>query len=251
MARFTTAFESHQGCQFVGGSRAESVAWDGESQVVTELEDGRVLKSDKVLCTLGRVANLEGLNIEAAGLQATDRGLLSVDENCRTANPRIYAVGDVIGPPSLASSSMEQGRRAIRHALGLPLGSPSETIPAGIYTIPEMSSVGASEAQALEKHGGCTVGRATFDELARGQISCSTDGLLKLIADGDGKRLLGAQIVGEGATELIHLAQMGLVNGHDVDVYVENIFNFPTLAEAYRVAALDVIRQRRPVAMAR
>ncbi len=124
-------------------------------------------------------------------------------------------------------------------------------IPVGIYTIPEMSSVGLSEAQAEERHGGCVVGRAAFEEVARGQIGCITDGLLKLVADSDGKRLLGAQIIGEGSTELIHLAQMGIVNGQNVDVFVENIFNFPTLAEAYRVAALDVIRQRRPLAVAR
>lgn len=246
--RFVAEFESHEGCRFVGGVRAQSVVWDGVSQVVTGLDDSQVLSSEKVLCALGRVANLETLNLEAVGLQATERGLLRVDEHCRTAVPNIYAVGDVIGAPSLASSSMEQGRRAIRHALKLPVGSPPEMIPAGIYTIPEMSSVGLDAAAAEQRHGGCIVGRAPFEELARGQIGCITDGLLKLIADADGRRLLGAQIIGEGSTELIHLAQMGLVNQQDVDVYVENIFNFPTLAEAYRVAALDVIRQRQPVA---
>jgi NAD(P) transhydrogenase len=248
--RFLADFESREQCRFIPGTRARDVRWDGVSQVVTELEDGQVLKSDKVLSALGRVANLEDLNLPAAGLQANDRGVLGVDENCRTDNPNIYAVGDVIGPPALASTSMEQGRRAVRAALGMAMGSPPEMIPIGIYTIPEMSSVGLTEAQAVERHGGCTVGRADLEEIARGGIG-STEGILLLVADSQGKRLLGCQIIGEGATELIHLAQMGLVNGQDVDVYVENIFNFPTMAEAYRVAALDVIRQRQPLVAAR
>jgi NAD(P) transhydrogenase len=139
---------------------------------------------------------------------------------------------------------MEQGRRAMRHALGLPLSDASETIPMGIYTIPEMSSVGLGEQEATERYGGVIVGRARFDELARGQIVGATDGLLKLIADADGRQLLGVHIVGAGATELIHVGQMGLVMGCDVDTFVEHIFNFPTFAEAYRVAALDIVQQR-------
>ena len=185
--------------------------------------------------------------MEKAGLKLSPRGFLEVDAACRTAVPNIYAVGDVIGPPALASSAMEQGRRAVRSALGIPVDVPQELIPMAIYTIPEMSSVGLSEVQALERfgrHGGAIVGRASFGELARGQIAANENGLLKLVADGQGRRLLGVQIIGEGASELIHVGQMALLGGMDVDAFVENIFNFPTLAEGYRVAALDIAKRR-------
>jgi NAD(P) transhydrogenase len=139
---------------------------------------------------------------------------------------------------------MEQGRRAMCHALGLDPGVPPETTPIGIYTIPELASVGLDEHEARRRHGDAIVGRARFSEIARGQISGCVDGILKLVADGEGRRLLGAQVIGEGATELVHLAQMALISGWEVDAFVENIFNFPTLAEAYRVAALDVVGKR-------
>ncbi len=245
--RFAQRFESGGKCRFLGGRKHKSVAWDGVAQVVTELDDGTVVRSEKLLCALGRVANLEELNIAAAGLAATERGLLAVDEHCRTAVPHIYAAGDVIGPPSLASSSMEQGRRAMRHALGMALTHAPETIPVGIYTIPEMASIGLTEQQVVEKHGGALVGRADFKELARGQLTGQTDGLLKLVCDPQGEYVLGTQILGEGATELIHLAQLAIMASIPVDTFVESIFNFPTLAEAYRVAALDVQSKRRLV----
>jgi NAD(P) transhydrogenase len=242
-SRFVRYLESCKG-RFLGESRVARVAWDGLSEVVTELATGETIRTEKLLCALGRVANLEGLNIEAAGLAKTARGLLEVDAHCQTAVPHVYAVGDVIGPPSLASTSMEQGRRAARHALGLPLPTAPEIIPLGIYTIPEMASVGLSETEALAAHGAVLIGRARFEELARGQIAAIEDGLLKLVTDATGRRLLGVQIVGEGATELVHVGQMALSAGFEVDSFVDNIFNFPTLAEAYRVAALDVVRQR-------
>ena len=119
-----------------------------------------------------------------------------------------------------------------------------ELIPLGIYTIPEMASVGLSEKEALAAHGAALIGRARFEELARGQIAAIEDGFLKLVTDAAGRRVLGVQIVGEGATELVHVGQMALCAGLEVDAFVDNIFNFPTLAEAYRVAALDVVRQR-------
>jgi NAD(P) transhydrogenase len=241
--RFVDAFEGHPGCVFVGNAKIESVAWDGIDTVVTKLANGWEARSDKLLCTLGRVANIDGMCIEAAGLATNERGHLPVDADCRTIVPHIFACGDVIGPPSLASASMEQGRRAMRAALNLPLGAGSEVIPTGIYTIPEISSVGLSEAQAIAKFGSCHVGRANFAELARGQIASCPDGLLKLIAEPDTLKILGAQIIGEGATELIHLAQMAVMTNFDVPMFVEKIFNFPTLAEAYRVAALDILEK--------
>jgi NAD(P) transhydrogenase len=130
------------------------------------------------------------------------------------------------------------------HAFGLPLGQPATTIPFAVYTIPEMSSVGLTEADALAR-GEAITGRARFEDIARGQISATNGGLLKLVADGAGEKVLGVQVVGEGAAELVHLGQMALLTGASVDVFIDNIYNFPTMAEAYRVAALDIASQRR------
>lgn len=243
VGKFVDAFGEAGGC-YLGGESIASVSFDGVSQVVTALASGRAVTSDKLLVALGRAANVEDLNLAAAGLSANARGLLEVDAVCRTKVPHIYAVGDVIGPPSLAATAMEQGRRAACAAVGTTPGQSTEMIPIGIYTIPEMASVGLGEDEAVRRHGGCLVGRSRFDEVARGQISGITDGLLKLIADPTGRSLLGVHIVGEGATELVHVGQMALLAGLGVDTFVENIFNFPTLAEAYRVAALDLVAKR-------
>jgi NAD(P) transhydrogenase len=240
--RLVQTFEQDGG-RFLGGHAVASAIWDGVTEVVTTLDRGETVRSEKVLVALGRVANLEGLQLEKAGLSPEARGLLKVDASCRTTVPHIYAVGDVIGPPALASCSLEQGRRAVRAALGLEPGSAHATLPVGIYTQPELASVGLSEPDAL-KQGGCMVGRAPFEHLARGQISSLGSGLLKLVADRDGRKLLGAHVIGEGASELIHIGQMALLAGFEVDAFVRNVFNFPTLAEAYRVAALDIVRQR-------
>lgn len=240
---FSTSFES-AGARFLGERTIESVVWDGLSQVEVTLAGGEVLRAEKVLVALGRSANVEELDIAAAGIPLTERGLIEVDDHCQTAVPNIYAVGDVIGPPALASTSMEQGRRAVCHAIGIDPGHPPELSPMGIFTIPELASVGLSEAEARRRHGDVIVGRARYDELARGQISGISDGLLKLVADPDGIRPLGVHIIGEGATEIIHLGQMALLAGWEVDEFVENIFAFPTLAEAYRIAAFDVAEQR-------
>ncbi len=241
---FCTAFENAGGT-FIGNSKLESVQWDGVSKVVTKLTDGQEIKSDKLLFALGRVANVKTLHLENAGISLTERSLVPVNEHCQTCVSHIYAVGDVIGPPSLASASMEQGRRASCHILNIEPGSSAELIPAGIYTIPEMSTVGLTKDQAIEKFGGAIVGKADFAEVTRGHINRIQNGLLKLVASADGKKLLGVQIVGEGATELIHIGQMGLLAEADIDIFIENIFNFPTLAEAYRVAALQIKFQRK------
>ena len=135
---------------------------------------------------------------------------------------------------------MEQGRRAARHALGLDVDVMPQITPVGIYTIPEMASVGMTEAQAVQEFGDVVVGRAPFAELARGQICGEVEGLLKLVADPAGQRLVGAHIVGEGATELIHVAQVALLAGWEIQAFIDNIFNFPTMAEGYRVAALEI-----------
>jgi NAD(P) transhydrogenase len=244
--RFQRRFEAAGG-RFIGGVGIAAVRSDGFA-VRTELTTGEVVTADKLLCAAGRVAAVERLELGAAGLATNARGLLDVDAHGRTAVPHIYAVGDVVGPPALAASAMDQGRRAVCHALGLDPGPAPEATPIGIYTIPEMASVGITEAEATTRPEGVLVGRADFHEIARGHIINDQDGLLKLIADGAGRRVLGIQIIGESATELIHLGQITIALGGAVDTFVENIFNFPTLAEAYRVAALDIIgqRQRRP-----
>ncbi len=235
---------SRHHCRFIGKADIDSVEWDGISQVITRLKDGREISSDKFLFALGRVANVENLGLENAGIALSERSLIPVNEHCQTTVPHIYAVGDIIGPPSLASTSMEQGRRASCHALGLEPGTGFEMIPMGIYTIPEMSTIGMTEAQVIAEQGSAVVGRARFGEVARGHISRSQNGLLKMVADASGRKLMGVQIIGAGATELIHIGQMALLGEMDVDVFIENIFNFPTLAEAYRVAALQITEDR-------
>ena len=232
------------GGEFCGGRKVSSIDWDGVSSVRVFFEDGEVLNADKALIAQGRIANLDSLDLENTGLSATDRGLLAVNDFCQTDVPHIYAVGDTIGPPALASASMEQGRRAVRHAL---LGAASagiNLIPAGLYTIPEMATVGLTEAQANEQHGGSVVGRVEFDRLARAHIMASSGGLLKMVADPTGKQLLGVQIAGDNATELVHLGQMALLGGMSIDSFATTVFNFPTMAEAYRLAALDIIHCR-------
>ncbi|MBX3464734.1 MAG: Si-specific NAD(P)(+) transhydrogenase [Planctomycetes bacterium] len=241
--RFVAAFEANPGCTFVGNAKVQSAAWNGIDGVVTRLDNGWELRSEKVLCALGRVANVEALALDRAGLQTNARGHLQVDADCRTSVPHVFAVGDVIGPPSLASASMEQGRRAMRAALRLPTPPGADLIPSGIYTIPEIASIGLAEAEARARHGDVLVGRARFAELARGQIAGAAEGLLKLVVDGATLRVLGCQVLGEGATELVHLAQMAMLTAADATLFVDRIFNFPTMAEAYRVAALDVLGQ--------
>jgi NAD(P) transhydrogenase len=244
VAEVSRAF-GRAGGVYLGGRSAKHVVWDGQD-VISHLDDGRAVRAEKLLYCLGREANVAGLQLDAAGLAPNLRGLIEVDANCATKVSHIYAVGDVVGPPSLAATAMEQGRRAACHALGLPVPGSAEVVPAGVYAIPELATIGLTEAQARERHGGAVVGRARFAELARGQISGIEDGLLKLVCDGAGKRVLGVQIVGEGAAELVHVGQVAIVAGWDADAFVDHVFNFPTLAEAYRVAALDVCK-RRPI----
>ncbi|WNO10144.1 Si-specific NAD(P)(+) transhydrogenase [Teredinibacter sp. KSP-S5-2] len=244
---FISAFEN-MGGTWLGNTNVIKAYWNGYDGVITECEGGLEIKSDKLLCAAGRIANVSDLNIEEAGLQLNSRGLITVDEHLQTQVPSIYAAGDVIGPPSLASASMEQGRRASCNALGKECGRIHQLIPTGIYSIPELSSVGLSETQAKEQYGeNVIVGRSFFDEIARGQINDIQDGMLKIVCDPQGRKVLGVMIVAEGATELVHIGQMALLNDNDVDVFVESIFNFPTLAEAYRVAALDVLAQREKI----
>ena len=242
-ARYVSALIAFGGT-FHGRRTTAQATWDGVAQVDVVLDDGTQLHADKVLVAQGRIANVEHLGLDAAGVRLTARGLIEVDDTLRTTSPSIYAAGDVIGPPALASAAMEQGRRAACHALGLLTGTGHEFLPTGIYTIPEISTVGLDEAAACVKWGSAVVGRAEFREVARGHIAGVQDGFLKMVSDPEGRALVGVQVIGDGATELVHVGQMGLAAGATIDQFVDNVFNFPTLAEAYRVAALDIVKRR-------
>jgi len=238
---FIRAFERYGG-GFLGGRIVEGVEFDGVSKVHTRLNDGSVVTSDKVLCALGRISQLEGLHVDRAGVQVNERQLVEVNSFGQTSVPHIYAAGDVIGPPSLASAAMEQGRRAACHILGIDPGQQGEWIPSGIYSVPEIASVGLTTEQTRARYGGAVIGIARFNEIARGHIARCPDGLLKMIASPDGV-VRGIHIIGDNATDMVHIGQMGLIHSVTAETYVENVFNFPTFAECYRVAALQVTGQ--------
>lgn len=232
------------GSRFVAGRKPVRVHRDGVARCEVVLDGGETIHADKVLCALGRIANVGNLQLEAVGIRTTKRGFVEVDASYRTALEHVYAIGDLIGPPSLASAAMEQGRLAARHALGLPSAPSDGIIPFCAYTIPEIASVGLSEAEAIAKHGSALVGRAPYSEIARAHVAASGNGLFKLVASPDGRKLLGVQIVGEGASELVHVGQMAILGSADIDTFIEATFNFPTLAEGYRIAALDIAKRR-------
>jgi NAD(P) transhydrogenase len=245
LTAFYLAELKRNGGEYIPRAEAVEARWNGISEVRTTFKDGRVISAEKVLVALGRTANIDHLGLEAAGVALTSRGHVQVNDCLETSARGIYAAGDVIGPPALASVSMEQGRRAACHALGLLVPSdPVSRLPSGVYTIPEIATVGLDEAGARQHFGGAIVGRARFEEIARGQINGCQQGLLKLIADPGGRRVVGVQIAGDSATELVHIGQLGLAAELDVDAYVDNVFNFPTMAEAYRIAAFDIVKQR-------
>jgi len=209
-----------------------------EGAVVTHLASGKRIASDVVLYAAGRHGETDDLDLGNAGLEADERGRIAVGSDLRTAVEHIYAAGDVIGGPALAATSMEQGRLASAHAFGEE-ASMSELLPVGIYTIPEISYVGRTEEELTEAAVPYEVGISRYRELARGHILGDTHGLLKLLVSRDDHTILGVHVLGTNATELIHIGQtlMGL-NG-TVDYLVDTVFNYPTLAESYKVAALD------------
>jgi NAD(P) transhydrogenase len=211
-----------------------------DDQVVTVTKSGRKIVSERLLYTAGRVGNTFSLGLEELGIISDKRGLIKVDDHYRTQVPNIYAVGDVIGFPSLASVSMDQGRLAALHAFKKDLNSCINTLlPFGIYTIPEVSMVGETEETLTAGNQDYEVGIARYYELARGQIINDHDGMLKLIFNPKSRRILGVHIVGERATELIHIGQAVMTYGGTIDYFLETVLNYPTLSEAYKVAALD------------
>ncbi|MFJ5775439.1 Si-specific NAD(P)(+) transhydrogenase [Streptomyces sp. NPDC093094] len=212
---------------------------------LTVLESGKKIPAEAVMYSAGRQGLTDGLDLERAGLSADARGRITVDEHYRTQVPHIYAVGDVIGFPALAATSMEQGRAAAHHACGEPVGPMHDLQPIGIYTIPEISFVGRTEDQLTEDSVPFEVGVSRYRELARGQIIGDSHGVLKLLVSPEDRTLLGVHCFGTGATELIHIGQSVMGCGGTVDYLVDAVFNYPTLAESYKVAALDATNKLR------
>ena len=217
----------------------ESVEATPDGGVVANLQSKKKISGDALLYAVGRQGNVDELNLGAACIEADARGRILVDADYRTKQPHIYAVGDVIGFPSLASVSMEQGRIAAAKAFGLPVHSNPASYPYGIYTIPEISFIGKTEEQLTQEDVPYEVGIAYYREIARGQIMGDTTGRLKLIFHRETKELLGVHIIGDGAAELLHIGQAVFILKGTVEYFVDTVFNYPTLAECYKAAAFN------------
>jgi NAD(P) transhydrogenase len=222
----------------------ESVEELADGTVVANLESKKRLSGDALLYAVGRQGNIAELNLPAAGVDADSRGRIPVDKDFRTKVSHIYAVGDVIGFPSLASVSMEQGRIAAERAFGeTAVQSNPSFYPYGIYTIPEISFIGKTEEQLTEEDVPYEVGVAYYREIARGQIRGDTTGRLKLIFHRETRQILGVHIIGEGAAELVHIGQAVMVLNGTVDYFINTVFNYPTLAECYKAAAFNGVNR--------
>jgi NAD(P) transhydrogenase len=238
-----------RGVTFRFGEVVTRVDEAGE-ETVTTLSSGKQVLAEAVFYSAGRQGAVEPLRLERAGLEADERGRIAVGDHYRTAVENVYAVGDVIGFPSLASSSAEQGRIASAHACGLDVHSAHELLPFGIYSIPEISYVGRTEAELTEAAIPYESGVAHYRELARGQILGDAHGIVKLLVSQRDGTLLGVHAFGAGATEVVHIGQAVMGLGGTVDYLVDTVFNYPTLAEAYKVAALDAANKLRAVRLA-
>ncbi|MEO6879796.1 MAG: Si-specific NAD(P)(+) transhydrogenase [Mycobacteriaceae bacterium] len=217
----------------------------GAKGTVTTLASGKRIPAETVMYSAGRQGVTESLNLGAAGLEADQRGRISVDEHYRTSVGHIYAVGDVIGFPALASTSMDQGRLAAYHAFGEPTRNMEALQPIGIYSIPEVSYVGRTEVELTGDAVPYEVGTSRYRELARGQITGDSYGMLKLLVSTEDRTILGVHIFGTSATDLVHIGQAVMGCGGTVDYLVDTVFNYPTLSEAYKVAALDATNKIR------
>ena len=224
-------------------SSIELTTDDKGDHVKVILASGKQIVTDKALYSIGRTGATESLDLAAAGITTDDRGRLKVNKHYQTEKSHIYAVGDVIGFPSLASTSMEQGRLAACHAFGAACESVPALFPYGIYTIPEISTVGRTEEELTQEGVPYEIGKANYREIARGQIIGDNTGLLKLIFNLETRELLGVHIIGEGASELIHIGQAVLAHKGTIDYFVNTVFNYPTLAECYKTAAFDGINR--------
>ncbi len=230
---------AHLGMRFWFNERPVSVENSAQG-VCLRMKSGKTLRTEAALFAAGRRAAVDGLALEKAGLALNERGYIPVDAHYRTHAPHICAAGDVIGFPALASTSMEQGRVAVCHAFGFKYKQRvASMLPMGIYTIPEISAAGETEESCREKGIDCVAGRALYANNVRGHIAGDTSGMLKLLFARADRKLLGVSIIGENATELIHVGMMVLDNGLTIDEFIEQVFNYPTLCEAYKYAAYD------------
>jgi NAD(P) transhydrogenase len=211
--------------------------------VVLQLKSGKQIRSPLLVYSAGRIGATKSLGLERIGIAPDERGRLKVNENFQTAVPHIYAVGDVIGFPALASTSMQQGRHAACHAFSLACETSTHLLPYGIYTIPEISLVGRNEDELTRDGVPYEFGIARYREIARGQIIGDTIGMLKLLFHSQTRELLGVHVIGEGATELVHIGQAVMAHGGKLDYFVDTVFNYPTLAECYKVAALAALNK--------
>ncbi|MBH0197914.1 MAG: Si-specific NAD(P)(+) transhydrogenase [Nitrospira sp.] len=220
-----------------------SIKKDAGKTIHVCLKHAPPIQTTTLMYAIGRVGATQGLGLEAVGLKPDDRGRLSVNEHFQTAVPHIYAVGDVIGFPALVSTSMQQGRHASCHAFGYPDRVDNSLLPYGIYAIPEISMVGRNEEELTQADVPYGVGIARYKEIARGQLIGDETGMLKLLFHRHTKELLGVHAIGEGATELIHIGQAVMAYHGQIHYFIDTVFNYPTLAECYRVAALDGINR--------
>lgn len=212
---------------------------NGKRTALVYLESEKIVATEIALLSAGRQGNADSLQLENAGVSADDRGRIKVDADFRTAVPHIYACGDVVGFPALASTSMEQGRHAALHAFGVARREMMDLYPYGIYTIPEISMVGATEERLTQNSVPYEIGIARYREIARGQILGDDSGLLKLLVHRENRKVMGVHAIGSGSTELIHIGQAVIALGGTIDYLMNAVFNYPTLAECYKTAALD------------
>ncbi len=233
----------HLGTTFRLGEKVISVAVDDErNRVTAKMESGKTIHGEGLLYAVGRKPNTDLIHVENAGLTPDSRGRLEVNEYYQTSVPHIYAAGDVIGFPALASTAMEQGRLASCHMFGTP-SKMSQNFPYGIYTVPEISMVGKNEEELTAARIPYEVGRARYEELAKGQMLGDDQGILKLIFDPITLKIHGVHVIGDRASEIIHIGQAVMNFGGTIEYFRDTVFNYPTLAEAYKVAALDGINK--------
>lgn len=249
-ANLTRAF-TRLGIDVILGDKIVNYEKPARRDVRVTLASGRVLESERLLVAAGRVGNTHDLGLADAGVKTDERGLIVVDEHYRTNVENIYAAGDVIGRPSLVSTSMEQGRVAMCHAFHF--GYKTELAPVfpyGLYTIPEAAMIGDTEASARERGVEIAVGRAYYKDNARGQIINDPEGMLKLVFERSTRKLIGAHLLGERSTDLIHIAQAVLAFGGTIEYFIQSVFNYPTLGELYKYAAYDALAKLGPPAVA-
>ena len=242
------AFSFHareMGITFRLGEEVDRIEIGGNGTAIVTMKSGKRTVAERVLVSAGRQGATDGLCLDQAGLEADTRGRIAVNEHFQTKTPHVYAIGDVVGFPALASTSSEQGRHAACHMFGVESSTPSSLYPFGIYAIPEISWVGAAEAELTQAGVPFETGVARYKEIARGHILGDMDGMLKLIFHIDTRKILGVWCLGTQATELVHIGQAVMALGGTLDFFVENVFNYPTLAECYKVAALDGVNKLR------